>query len=156
MELFKSLTGTVITHVPYRSSGPALNDAVAGQVPMIFDNLPSALPFIKDGRLVAIAIAAPARQAVLPNVPTFKEAGLELVNRMGFYGLYGPKNLPAEIVDKVNAGVRSALADPMVRERIEGAGALIVGNTPAQFAQQIRQEFALYKKVVADSKLTVD
>ncbi len=156
MELFKSLTGTSITHVPYRGSGPALNDTVAGQVPMIFDNLPSALPFIKDGRLVAIAIAAPTRQAGLPNVPTFKEAGLEPVNRMAFYGLYGPKNLPAEIVNKVNAGVKTALADPAVRERIEGAGALIVGNTPAQFAQQIREEFAVYKKVVADSKLSVD
>ena len=156
MELFKSLTGTSLTHVPYRGSGPALNDTVAGQVPMIFDNLPSALPFIKDGRLIAIAIAAPARQAGLPNVPTFKEAGLEPVNRMAFYGLYGPKNLPADVVNKVNAGVKTALADPAVRERIEGAGSIVVGNTPAQFAQQIKDEFAVYKKVVADAKLTVD
>ncbi len=156
MELFKSLTGTSITHVPYRGSGPALNDTVAGQVPMIFDNLPSAMPFIKDGRLVAIAIAAPARQASLPNVPTFKEAGLEPVNRMAFYGIYGPKGLPADVVAKVNAGVKTALAEPAVRERIEGAGALVVGNTPGQFAQQIKDELALYKKVVADAKLSLD
>ncbi|MEO9103269.1 MAG: tripartite tricarboxylate transporter substrate binding protein BugE [Burkholderiaceae bacterium] len=156
MELFKSLTGTAITHVPYRGSGPALNDTVAGQVPMIFDSLPSALPFIKDGRLVAIAITAPTRQSSLPNVPTFKEAGLEPMNRMAYYGLYGPKNLPAEIVNKIHAGVKTALADPAVRERLEGAGALIVGNTPAQFAQQVKETLAVYKKVVADAKLKLD
>jgi len=155
-ELFKSLAGVFITHIPYRGAGPALNDTVAGQVPMIFDNLPSALPFIKDNRLVPIVVAAPQRLAVLPQVPTFKEVGLEPVNRMAYYGIYGPKGLPREVVDKINAGVRKALEDPAVRKRIEDTGSLIVANTPEQFAAQMKAEFDVYKKVVETQKLRLD
>ena len=156
MELFKNLSGTFITHIPYRGAGPALNDTVAGQVPIIFDNLPSALPFIKDGRLIAIVVAAPQRLAQLPNVPTFKELGLEPVNRMAYYGIYGPKGLPREVVDKVNSAVRKSLEDPAVKKRIAETGSLIVANTPEQFAAQIAAEFAIYKKVVAMQKLTLE
>ena len=156
MELYKNLSGTFVTHIPYRGAGPALNDTVAGQVPMIFDNLPSALPFIKDNRLVPIVVAAPQRLAVLPNVPTFKEVGLEPVNRMAYYGIYGPKGLPKDIVDKINAGVRKALEDPAVRKRIEDTGSLIVANTPEQFGAQIKAEFEVYKRVVTEQKLTLD
>ena len=156
MELYKSLTGTFVTHIPYRGAGPALNDTVAGQVPMIFDNLPSALPFIKENRLVPIVVAAPQRVAALPNVPTFKEVGLEPVNRMAYYGIVGPKGLPKDVVDKVNAAVRKALEDPAVKKRIEDTGSIVVGNTPEQFAEQIKAEFSVYKDVVAKQKLTLD
>jgi tripartite-type tricarboxylate transporter receptor subunit TctC len=156
MELFKNLSGTFVTHIPYRGAGPALNDTVAGQVPMIFDNLPSALPFIKDGRLIAIVVAAPTRLAVLPNVPTFKEVGLEGVNRMAYYGIYGPKGLPKEVVDKVNSSVKKTLEDPAVKKRIEDTGSLIVANTPEQFADQIKAEYEVYKKVVVQQKLQLD
>lgn len=156
MELYKSLSGTFVTHIPYRGAGPALNDTVAGQVPMIFDNLPSALPFIKENRLVPIVVAAPQRVASLPNVPTFKELGLEPVNRMAFYGILGPKGLSREVVDKINAGVRKALEDPAVKKRIEDTGSLIVANTPDQFAAQIKAEYAVYKDVVARQKLKLD
>lgn len=155
-ELYKSQTNTFITHIPYRGAGPALNDTVAGQVPIIFDNLPSALPFIQSGRLTAIVVAAPQRLAVLPNVPTFKEVGLEPVNRMAYYGLYGPKGLPKEVVDKINAGVRKALEDPAVRKRIEDTGSLIVANSPAEFATQIKAEYEVYKKVVDTAGLKLD
>jgi tripartite-type tricarboxylate transporter receptor subunit TctC len=155
-ELYKSLSQTFITHIPYRGAGPALNDTVAGQVPMIFDNLPSALPFIKDNRLVPIVVAAPQRLAVLPNVPTFKEVGLEPVNRMAYYGIYGPKGLPKDVVDKINAGVRKALEDPAVRKRIEDTGSLIIANTPEQFAAQMKAEYEVYKKVVDQQKLSLD
>ena len=156
MELYKNLSGTFVTHIPYRGAGPALNDTVAGQVPMIFDNLPSALPFIKENRLVPIVVAAPQRVAALPNVPTFKELGLEPVNRMAYYGIVGPKGLPKEVVDKVNAAVRKTLEDPAVKKRIEETGSLIVGNTPDQFAAQIKAEYAVYKDVVAKQKLTLE
>ena len=156
MELFKSLSGTFITHIPYRGAGPALNDTVAGQVPIIFDNLPSALPFIKDGRLIPIVVAAPQRLAQLPNVPTFKEVGLEPVNRMAYYGVLGPKGLPKEVVDKVSSAVKKTLEDPAVRKRIEDTGSIIVANTPEQFSAQIAAEYAVYKKVVADQKLTLE
>ena len=155
-ELFKDLTKTFITHIPYRGAGPALNDTVAGQVPIIFDNLPSALPFIKSGKLVAIAVAAPQRLAVLPDIPTFKEVGLEPVNRMAYYGILGPKGLPKDVVDKLNAGVRKALEDPAVRKRIEDTGSLVVANTPEQFAAQIAAEYEVYKKVVDSAKLKLE
>lgn len=156
MELYKNLSGTFVTHIPYRGAGPALNDTVAGQVPMIFDNLPSALPFIKENRLVPIVVAAPQRVAALPNVPTFKELGLEPVNRMAYYGIVGPKGLPKDVVDKINAGVRKALEDPAVKKRIEDTGSLVIGNTPEQFAEQIKAEFAIYKDVVVKQKLTLE
>ena len=156
MELFKSLSATFITHIPYRGAGPALTDTVAGQVPIIFDNLPSALPFIKDGRLVPIVVAAPQRLAVLPNVPTFKEVGLEPVNRMAYYGVLGPKGLPKDVVDRIHAAIKRTSELPEVKKRIEDTGSLMVLNTPEQFAAQIRAEFDVYKKVVDQQKLKLD
>jgi tripartite-type tricarboxylate transporter receptor subunit TctC len=155
-ELFKSLAGVFMTHIPYRGAGPALRDTVGGQVQVIFDNLPSALPHIKEGRLVALVVAAPQRLAALPNVPTFKEVGLEAVNRTAYYGVLAPKGTPKDIVDKVNGAVLKALSDANVRKRIEDAGALIVGNTPEQFAAQMKAELEIYKGVVAKQKLSLE
>jgi tripartite-type tricarboxylate transporter receptor subunit TctC len=156
MELYKNLSGTFVTHIPYRGAGPALNDTVAGQVQVIFDNLPSALPFIQQKRLIPIVVAAPQRLSVLPDVPTFKEVGLEPVNRMAYYGITGPKGLPKEVIDKVSAAASKALQDPAVRKRIEDTGSIIVGNTPEQFTAQIKAEYEVYKKVVTTSKLTLE
>jgi tripartite-type tricarboxylate transporter receptor subunit TctC len=155
-ELFKSLSGTFIAHIPYRGAGPALNDVVAGQVPIIFDNLPSALPFVKDSRLVPIVVAAPQRLQALPNVPTFKEVGLEPVNRMAYYGLLAPKGTPKDVIDKIHAAAMTAVADPAVKKRIEDTGSLIVANTPAQFAEQIKAELAVYRNVVQQQGLKLD
>jgi tripartite-type tricarboxylate transporter receptor subunit TctC len=156
MELFKNLTTTFITHIPYRGAGPALNDTVAGQVPMIFDNMPSAMPFFTSGKLIPIVVAAPQRLSQFPNVPTLKEVGLEPANRMAFYGIYGPKGLPRDVVDKVNAAVRKVLEDPAVKKRIEDTGSLVIGNTPEQFSAQIRAEYEVYKNVVEAAKLRLE
>jgi tripartite-type tricarboxylate transporter receptor subunit TctC len=156
MELYKSLTGTFITHIPYRGAGPALNDTVAGQVPIIFDNMPSALPFIRDGRLIAIVVAAPQRLTQLPNVPTFKEVGLEPVNRMAYYGIVGPKGTPRDVVERVAAAIKRTSELPDVRKRIEDTGSLMILNTPDEFARQIRAEFDVYKDVVAKQKLSLE
>ena len=156
MEMFKLQAGTDMTHVPYRGSGPALNDTVAGQVPLIFDNLPSTLPFAKEKRLVPIVVAAPQRLAVLPDVPTFKEVGLPQVNRMAYYGIVGPKNLPKDIVDKINAATRKAVQDPAVKKRIEETGSIIMASTPEAFAKEMKEELAVYRNVVEKQHLTMD
>lgn len=156
MALFAGQTGMVLTHIPYKGSAPALNDAVAGQVPFVFDNLPSALPFIKSGRLIPIVIAAPTRLAQLPNVPTFKEVGLENVNRTAFYGVYGPKGMPRDVVARLNAAVLKALADPGVKKQIEGTGSEIVGNSPDSFSREIAAEYEIYRKTAAKYKIAAE
>ena len=155
-ELWKSLQGVFVTHIPYTGAGPALRDTVGGQVEIIFDNVPSALPHIKANRLVALAVAAPQRLAALPDVPTFTELGLVPVNRMAYYGILGPKGLPKEVIDKVNAAARKALEDPAVKKRIEDTGSVVVGNSPEQFAKQMTDELAVYKKVVETARLKLE
>jgi tripartite-type tricarboxylate transporter receptor subunit TctC len=155
-ELFKSLANVFMTHIPYSGAGPALRDTVGGQVEIIFDNVPSALPHIQSGRLIPIVVAAPQRLPQMPNVPTFKEVGLEPVNRMAYYGIYGPKGLPADVVQKVNSAVVRAVQDPAVKKRIEDTGSLVVANTPEQFTQQMAAELAVYKRVVDQQKLKLE
>ena len=156
MEMFMLATDTKMLHVPYRGSGPALNDAVAGQIPLIFDNYPSAHPFVMEKRLTPLVVAAPQRLAVLPNVPTLAEVGAPGVNRMAYYGIVGPKNLSKDIVAKINAAVHKVLQDPAVRKRIEDTGSLIVAGTPEKFAQEIKAEYTAYKAVVDKQKLTME
>ncbi len=150
MELFMSMTGTKMTHLAYKGAGPALNDVVGGQVPIIFDNLPSSLPFIKSGRLVPIVVAAPERLKQLPDVPTFKEVGVEPVNRMAFYGVYGPKGLSVDIVNKLHGAFKKTLDEPSVHARIDEAASIVIANTPDEFARQIKDEYEIYKKVVEE------
>ena len=156
METFKHLSQTFVTHIPYRGSGPALNDTVAGQVGIIMDNLPSTLPFIQSGRLVPIVVLADNRSPLLPKVPTFKEMGMDKVNRMAFYGIAGPAGLPASVVDKIHAAALKAMQDPAVLKRIQDTGSVVVGNSPAQFAQQIAAEYGAYQDTVKRQQLKPD
>ena len=156
MELFKSVTGTSITHVPFRGAGPALTAVTSGQVDVMLDALPSALPFIKTDRLVPLVVTGPSRIRDLPNIPTFAEVGYANLNVMSPFGILGPKGLSKDIVDKINAAVRRAVEDPKVKQRIEDSGAVVVASTPQEFAKDIAELFAQLKKVVIERKLKVE
>src|SRR5215470_8588906 len=139
-ELFKVTSGTFIVHIPYRGAGPALNDVLAGQVEVLFDNLPSSLPHIQGGRLRALAVAAPKRLDVLPNVPTLAELNLASVNDQVWYGLVAPAKTPDAIVQRVHDAAVKVLQMPEIGDKLRLQGAAPVGNTPEQFRAQVISE----------------
>ena len=156
-ELFKTVTGVYMVHFPYRGSAPAITDLIAGNMNVMFDNLPSALPHIKSGRLKALAVTSRTRSPALPNVPTIEEAaGLKGFDASSWFGLFAPAGTPRAIVDKVQADVAKALALPEVRERFLAQGADPGGNTPEQFAAFIRAETDKWTRVVKFSNAKVD
>jgi tripartite-type tricarboxylate transporter receptor subunit TctC len=154
-ELFKSMTGCDMLHVPYKGAGPALTDLIAGQVHVIFDNLPSSSPFIKAGRIRALAVTSAKRDPSLPDVPTVGDTvpGYEAT---AWFGLGMPKGTPKEIVEKVNAEVNRALADPKMRERLAELGGTPIGGTPEDFGNVIRSETEKWAKVVNASGAKVE
>lgn len=156
-ELFKTMTGTYMVHLPYRGSAPALTDLLAGNTDVMFDNLPSALPHIKSGRLKALAVTSLARSPALPDVPTIEEtANLKGFDASSWFGLFAPAGTPRAVVDKIQADVAKALAVPEVRERFVAQGAQPGGTTPDQFAAFIRAETDKWTKVVKISNAKVD
>ncbi len=155
-EKFKASTGTFLVHIPYRGAGPALNDVLGGQVEIMFDNLPSSLPFIQTNRLRPIAIAWNKRLDSMPNVPTFAELGLKLVNDPAWYGLVAPAKTPDDIVRKLHDATVKALNSPEVRERIRASGSDVVGNSPAEFAAEIRGELLRSQDVVRKQGIKID
>ena len=156
-ELFKTVTGVYMVHFPYRGSAPAVTDVITGNMNVMFDNLPSALPHIKSGRLKALAVTSRTRSPALPNVPTIEEAaGLKGFDATSWFGLFAPAGTPRAIVDKVQSDVAKALAIPEVRERFVAQGADPGGNTPEQFAAFIRAETDKWTRVVKFSNAKVD
>lgn len=156
MEQFKNLAGVLMTHIPYRGAAPALTDTVGGQIGIVMDAIPSIIPFIKSGKLRAIVVASPVRLKELPDTPTFSEVGLGQMNRRSFFGIVGPKDIPVDIVNKINAAVRATLEDPLVRQRLIESGAFPVGGTSEKFASDINESFSQLKKVVEQQKLNLD
>ena len=155
-ELFKLSSGTDILHVPYRGVGPALNDTLAGQVNVIYDNLPSTLPHAVAGKLVALAVASPERVKALPDVPTFAEVGLTPVNDASWFGLIAPGKLPQEIVDKLADAVSKVEADPDTQSRLAALGAAPVSDTPEEFAKMISSEIAKNKRIAKEANVKLD
>jgi len=147
-EQFKVSTKTFMVHIPYRGAGPALNDVLAGQVPIMVDNLPSSMPYIKAGKLRPIVVAWNKRLESMPNVPTFGEMGLKEPNDPAWYGLVAPAGTPDDVIRKLNEAAVKALQDKDFQQRLRTAGAEPSGNTPAQHAAEIKKEYDKMKNLV--------
>jgi len=158
-ELFKTMTGVYMTHFPFTGSNPALLSLMAGDMDVMFDNLPSAMPHIRSGRLKALAVTSSSRSAALPDVPTVEEAGgpsLKGFEASSWFGLLAPAGTPMDIVNRVQQETAKALATPAMKERLQAQGAIPSGNTPAQFAQLIDRELKKWQPVVKASGAKVD
>jgi len=139
-ELFKASSGTFMVHIPYRGAGPALNDVLAGQVEVLFDNIPSSLPHFQSGKLRPLAVAAPNRLPQLPNVPTFAELKMPAVNDQVWYGLIAPAKTSDDIVKRLHAATLKVLAQPDLRNKLQQQTAVPIGNSPEEFRKQIIAE----------------
>jgi len=158
-ELFKTMTGTFMTHIPYRGSGPALLDLVGGTMDVMFDNLPSSLPQIKAGKLKALAVTSEQRSGALPDVPTVEQAGgaaLKGYDASSWFGLVAPAGTPADVVSRIQQEAAKSLGTPAIKEKLLAQGAIPGGNTPQEFAKMIDAEIAKWAKVVKASGARVD
>jgi tripartite-type tricarboxylate transporter receptor subunit TctC len=156
-ELFKTMTGTYMVHFPYRGSGPALLDLIGGNMDLMFDNLPSAMPHIKAGKLKALAVTSAERSAALPELPTVAEAGpLKGFEASSWFGLLAPAGTPADVVNRLQQETAKALAVPAIKERLMSQGAIPSGMNPADFAQLIAAETKKWADVVKASGAKVD
>ena len=158
-ELYKTLTGTFMLHLPYRGSGPALIDLLAGNTDLMFDNLPSALPHIKSGRLKALAVTSGQRSQAMPELPTIAEAGgpaLKSYEASSWFGLLAPAGTPADIIARLHQETAKALATPAIRERLQSQGAIPSGMSPAEFGKFIDAETKKWAQVVKASGAKID
>jgi len=155
-ELFKQLTGTKMVHVPYKGSGPAINDLIGGQIPIAFESLIPILPQLKGGKVRALAVTSLKPSPLLPNVPTLDAAGVKGYESIAWYGVVAPGKTPRPIVDKLNTEMVKALKDPEVKQRLAEMGSAEVAGTPEQFGALIKSEIAKWAPVVKASGATVD
>jgi tripartite-type tricarboxylate transporter receptor subunit TctC len=158
-ELFKTMTGTFMVHFPYRGSGPALIDLMGGSMDLMFDNLPSALPHIKSGKLKGLAVTSAKRSDAIPELPTVEEAGgpaLKGYEASSWFGLMAPAGTPADVVNRLQQETAKALASPVLKERLQAQGAIPSGMSSADFAKFIAAESAKWTKVVKAANAKVD
>lgn len=155
-EQFKLATGTDLVHVPYKGVGPALIDAVGGQVEVMYDNLPTSLPLVLDGKLRALAVSGKARVPSLPDVPTFAEVGLEDMNWMAFFGLVAPKDTPEPIVRRLSEALGQALASPDVRDKLVAQQAVVTDSSPTEFKEEIERELKRMQDAAAGAGIRLE
>lgn len=155
-ELFKSMSTTFMVHIPYRGSGPALVDLVAGQTNVMFDAFGSSGPFIKSGKLRALAVTTAKRSSSIPELPTVAESGLPGYEAMPWLGLVAPAGTPQAVVDRLHREVNEVLKDPELRERFKGWGLDIIGNTPSEFSAFLRRDIDQWTKVISSAKIKAE
>ena len=155
-ELFKKMAGVSMQHIPYKGAGPALNDVIGNQVPIMFDNLPSSSGHIKAGTLRALGVTTAERAPSFPDVPTIAESGVPGYETYTWNALFAPANTPPEVVARLNEAARKALADPAVVERMKEFSATIVGSSPEELAAHVTAELAKWTPVVRDANVQMD
>lgn len=155
-ELLNQMAGLHMQHVPYKGSGPAISDLLGGHITLMIDNMPPLLPHIQSGQLRAVAVPSVKRAAALPSVPTFEESGLKGFVVMAWKGLMAPAGTPEPIINRLNAAVVQALKNPEVQQRLSGLGAEPVGNTPQQFAEQIKVETKWWADLIQRTHTSID
>ena len=151
-ELFKAQAGVFVTHIPYKGTGLAIPDLVAGQLDVLFDSLPTGMPHVRDGRLRALAVTTLKRTPLAPDLPPVADT-LPGFESNTWFGLYGPKGLPAEVVNRVNTAANQALSDPEVRAKLTTLGIEAVTSTPAQFAKMVADDQTKWKRIIAERKI---
>ena len=155
-ELFKTMAKVDVTHVPYKGDSQAVTDMVAGQVQMMFANLPSAISFIRQGQLRALAVGGKTRSPALPDVPTVDEAGVPGFDVTGWYALFGPGGMPADVVETINAQIARGVRQPDVQARIRGQGAEPVGNSAAEFREFLIKDQEKWRRTAAATGIKLD
>ncbi|MBN9461676.1 MAG: tripartite tricarboxylate transporter substrate binding protein [Burkholderiales bacterium] len=155
-ELFKSMTNSYIVHIPYRGSSPALQDLIGGQIEMMFDNLPAALPHIRSGKVRALAVTTLERTASAPELPTLDESGVKGFDSQGWFALLAPAGTPQPVLERINAEVNRILATQEFRERLQRVGADPVGGSIADFRQRLRNETERWGKVIRFANITAE
>lgn len=151
-ELFKAQAGVFVTHIPYKGTGLAIPDLVTGQLDVLFDSLPTGMPHVRDGRLRALAVTTLKRTPLAPDLPPVADT-LPGFESNTWFGLYGPKGLPAEVVNRVNTAANQALSDPEVRAKLTTLGIEPLTSTPAQFAKMVADDQAKWKRIIAERKI---
>ena len=152
-EMFQVMAGVKLNHVPYKAAGPAVNDLLGNQIPLMFGPSPVVMPMVQAGRLRPLAFTGVKRSAQLPDLPTVDEAGIKGYVASGWYGIYGPRGTPKPIVDRVNAAVRQVVEMPDTRERFAALNLDPIGSSPAAFGKFLREDLEKYARIAKAAKI---
>jgi tripartite-type tricarboxylate transporter receptor subunit TctC len=155
-ELFKSMAKVDIRHIPYKGNAAAMTDVISGQIELLFDQMATAVPHVRAGKVKALAVSTRARSPAMPNVPTVDESGLPGYETSAWFGMIGPAGMPRELVDRIQADLAQALTDPQTKERLASQGLTLIGGKPQEFKSYLAEELGKWAKVVKESGARID